>query len=309
MEKAYKFPASELGPKSADMFVDELSTKEALVRMVRRMTANVALREDLLQEALIHLWLTESRRPAQTRSWYLQSCKYHLLHYLASGRSVDSGKRRAGQMLPSYEAEPLEGFPEEMDSGNSVLTWVSARDIIALLSPQLLPLEIAVLHCFADGLGPREIGRKLKMSHTMVIKHRRKIASLFNRLDLPATRARIQSSRQSQAGLGDAQLRVPAVRSQHQVNGNQVNGSHGSSRANGHGNSNGHSKANGHGILNGHNQANGHPGSNGNGDGNGNSHNHAGSNGHTFSTHPRSANGQSTVRSLKRHSLNSRLGA
>ncbi len=167
------------------MFVDELSTRESLVRMVRRMTVNLALREDLLQEALIHLWLTEARRPSQTKSWYLQSCKFHLLHYLASGRSVDSGKRRAGQLQPSNDFDEWDGLPEQADSGNSVLTWVSARDIIALLSPQLLPHEKAVLHCFADGLGPREIGRKLKMSHTMVIKHRRKIASLFNRLEFP----------------------------------------------------------------------------------------------------------------------------
>jgi len=167
------------------MFVDERATRDSLERMTRKMTANLALRDDLLQEALVHLWLTEIGRPSQTKSWYLQSCKYHLLHYLASGRSVDSGKRRAGQLQLFDEFDELEGAPEEADSGNSVLTWVSARDIIALLSPQLLPHEKAVLYCFADGLGPREIGRKLKMSHTMVIKHRRKIASLFNRLEFP----------------------------------------------------------------------------------------------------------------------------
>ena len=38
----------------------------------------------------------------------------------------------------------------------------------------------------ADGLGAREIGRKLKLSHTMVIRHRRKIASLLTRLELPS---------------------------------------------------------------------------------------------------------------------------
>lgn len=168
------------------MFVDELSTRDALVRMVRRMTSNVALREDLLQEALIHLWLTETRRPGQTRSWYLQGCKYHLLHYLASGRSVDSTKRRAGQLQTAHDAEDRESFPEEIDSGNSVINWVSARDIISVLTPQLQPHEREVLDCFADGLGPREIGRKLKMSHTMVIKHRRKIAALCARMDAPS---------------------------------------------------------------------------------------------------------------------------
>ena len=166
------------------MFIDEESIRESLLRMIRKITPNVTLRDDLLQEALIHLWLTEARRPAQTKSWYLQSCKFHLLHYLASGRSIDSAKRRCCQLQMSEEAESREDFLEQVDSGNSVVGWVSARDIIALLSPQLLPQEKAVLDCFADGLGPREIGRRLKMSHTMVIKHRRKIASLFVRLDM-----------------------------------------------------------------------------------------------------------------------------
>src|SRR5438477_9292993 len=43
------------------MFIDEESIRESLLRMVRRITPNVTLRDDLLQEALIHLWLTEAR--------------------------------------------------------------------------------------------------------------------------------------------------------------------------------------------------------------------------------------------------------
>src|SRR6059036_1879096 len=164
------------------MLVDEPNSREVLARLVQRITSNPVLWEDLLQEALIHLWMTEARRPGQTRSWYLQSCKYHLLHYLASGRSVDSGKRR-GVQLQVPDCEDGQGFWDQIDSGNCVLNWVSARDIIALLSPQLSAQEKAVLDCFADGLGPREIGRKLSVSHTMVIKHRRKIAALFTRLE------------------------------------------------------------------------------------------------------------------------------
>src|SRR5438552_6204583 len=166
------------------MYLDQPATREALLKIVRSITHHEALQDDLLQESLIHLWLMETRRPAQTKSWYLQSCKFHLLHYLASGRSIDSAKRRCSQMQMSEENESREDFLEQADSGNSVFGWVSARDIISLLSPQLLPQEKAVLDCFADGLGPREIGRRLKMSHTMVIKHRRKIASLFARLDM-----------------------------------------------------------------------------------------------------------------------------
>jgi RNA polymerase sigma factor (sigma-70 family) len=165
------------------MFVDQLTIRDSLVRMVRSMSSNVALREDLLQEALIHLWLSEANRPGQTRSWYLQSCKYHLLHYLASGRSIDSAKRRGSQMVATdgLESEQQQ-LIDEGDTGNSVVNHVSARDIISQLTPRLQPREKDVLDCFADGLGPREIGRKLKMSHTMVIKHRRKIATLYARM-------------------------------------------------------------------------------------------------------------------------------
>src|SRR6516164_1425009 len=110
------------------MHVDEPKTKELVGRLVQKMTSNPTLWDDLLQEALIHLWLTEARRPGQTRSWYLQSCKYHLLHYLVSGRSVDSAKRRRGQLLPGDGL--LDGFLDREDGPSPVLNWVCARDIV-----------------------------------------------------------------------------------------------------------------------------------------------------------------------------------
>src|SRR5260221_971754 len=75
------------------MSQDGPSMREPLLRMIGRITPNFTLRQDLFQEALIHLWLMEARRPGQTKSWYLQSSKFHLLHFLASGRSVDCPKR------------------------------------------------------------------------------------------------------------------------------------------------------------------------------------------------------------------------
>ena len=81
------------------MYLDQPATREALLKIVRSITHHEALQDDLLQESLIHLWLMETRRPEQTKSWYLQSCKYHLLHYLSAGRSVDSAKRRNGQVI------------------------------------------------------------------------------------------------------------------------------------------------------------------------------------------------------------------
>ena len=174
------------GSRSTGTAEESVSLREALAGMIRSMTPNPALREDLLQEAMVHLWLTETRRPDQTRSWYLQSCRFHLQHYLNSGRSIDSGKRWRDQLPLTDHSEEEEAAAEEGDSGNSVVNSVSVREIMSLLALQLSKQERAVLDCLADGLGPREIGRKLKLSHTMVIRHRRKIAALLTRLELPS---------------------------------------------------------------------------------------------------------------------------
>src|ERR1051325_9418111 len=106
------------------MHVDQPRTKELLGRLVQNITSNLALWDDLLQEALIHLWMIEIRRPGQTRSWYLQSCKFHLLHYLACGRSIDSIKRRDRQMQYETESDYENSVHELMDAGESVLSSV-----------------------------------------------------------------------------------------------------------------------------------------------------------------------------------------
>ena len=167
------------------MHVNEPASRELLRRLVQNITSNPFLRDDLFQEALIHLWLTESRRPGQTRSWYFHSCKFRLQHYLASGRSIDSIKRL--DRLTSFEPELESEFNESVfpDPQESVLSCVCARELMRLLSVQLHGPEKAVLECLADGLGPREIGRRLNISHTMVIKHRCKIATLLTRLKDP----------------------------------------------------------------------------------------------------------------------------
>ena len=195
---------------------EQTNVRQTLGQLICHITSDASLRDDLMQEALIHLWLTETRRPGQTRSWYMQSCKFHLQHYLASGRSIDSTKRRDGQLQLAEHNEDGEGFPEQADSGNSVMTVVSARELMDLLSGQLQPHERAVLNCLADGLGPREIGRELNMSHTMVIRHRRKIACLLTRLESAKAIFRNRKTngngqRFGRLGRGDEEARLEPV--------------------------------------------------------------------------------------------------
>jgi DNA-directed RNA polymerase specialized sigma24 family protein len=219
------------------MFADETGVRESLLRVIRRMTADVTLQDDLLQEALIHWWLMQNHRPGQTRSWYLQSVKFHLLHHLSAGRSIDSAKRRNGQFHPEHPADS-NGYDEEEDPAAGVVSSVSVRDLLAQLFRRLVPQERTVLQYLAEGWGAREIGRKLKMSHTMVLKHRRRIASVLMRLETPARPG----------------VRLPKNGDHHAADRTAVNGSRAmpSKRINAVNGQNGHSNgANNH--TNGHN--------------------------------------------------------
>ena len=180
------------------MSIDDLKTVERLSKIVIRMTSNPALREDLMQEALIHLWQIQEQRPGQAESWYLQNCRYHLQHYLASGRSVDSPKRSSSQVHPpdnGEDAAELFDLLTDLAPHDAILADVSARDIITSMSKLLSERERSILLYLAEGLGTCEIAKRLNISHPMVVKHRRKIAALATRLAIDPLPNRSRSAK------------------------------------------------------------------------------------------------------------------
>jgi RNA polymerase sigma factor (sigma-70 family) len=162
--------------------VEDSRVCQVVERIVHSVSSEPSQHQDLMQEALLHLWRLERERPHQTTSWYLQSCRFRLQHYLSAGRSVDSVKRRGGQILfPSDEGEGTRYFGHFM-AENHPLEQASAQDILSTLATRLKPKERAVLDCLADGLSATEIARKLKLSCPTVTKYRRKIAQFAVRL-------------------------------------------------------------------------------------------------------------------------------
>jgi DNA-binding CsgD family transcriptional regulator len=139
----------------------------------------------MMQECQIHLWRIESNEPGHTRSWYLQSCRFHLQHWLASGRSVDSLKRSNGDKRVGINGVS-ETLPVEWQHTNDdeLIEVVSARDIVATLAPHLKPYERGVLRRLADGMPVRDIAKNLGLSYPIARKCRRRIAALAARLGI-----------------------------------------------------------------------------------------------------------------------------
>ena len=164
---------------------EDAKVKEALARIVRHVCPDPALHEDLLQEGIIHLWRQLSHHPDQTQSWYLHSCKFHLQHCLNQGRSVDALKRRREWyvVVDSEPGDEGENFHNDrLDT--SFIARVSAREIYQLVSKELPARGRAVLARLAECKSAREIGRELNISHSAVIKYRRRIAALLLKLGI-----------------------------------------------------------------------------------------------------------------------------
>ena len=178
------------------MLANDPTIQRNLFRIVSGLESNCSSREDLMQEALVHLWKKEQQQPGQCLSWYLQSCRFHLQHFLASGRSVDSPKRRQEQLSISLEANEPDELAEAAIGNEQVLSEVMANEIISLLGRRLGSRGQFILGSLVEGFSTREIAKRLCISHPAVIKHRRKIAALALRFEIarpltPATPAAI----------------------------------------------------------------------------------------------------------------------
>src|ERR1041385_4963343 len=169
------------------MLIEDTRMRQVLQRIVARLTADRALQDDLMQECLVRWWRIERDEPGRTRSWYLQNCRFHLLHWLASGRSLDSLKRIDGNNRVTIDGVSDE-FPLDGSGMNGELpAEVSANDLISALMCRLKPCESAVLRGLAEGLMLRDIALKLNLSYPTALKYRRKIAAMAIKLGiLPA---------------------------------------------------------------------------------------------------------------------------
>ena len=171
-------------PTPTSALLDQASVFKALRRMIGRMEENFHTREDLLQEALVYLWLKEQERSGQTRSWYLQGVRAHLKDFQRSGRSIDSPKRSGARISFPENGEARDHWRDSLQFDEGFLSAVAACDIISLLTDRLNSRDQRILGELAMGHGACEIAAMLRVSHAFVAKRHRQIAKLAIKLGL-----------------------------------------------------------------------------------------------------------------------------
>jgi hypothetical protein len=139
------------------------------------------MQADMMQECLFHLWLTEREKPNHTRSWYLQSCRFHLQHWLASGRSLDNPKRGASEILDCDDEHPA---LSEYHTDGQFFESLCFRDTLSTLNRRLGKRQRAVLDGLVDGQTIGEIASSANLSYPTVLKYRSVIAELTAKLGI-----------------------------------------------------------------------------------------------------------------------------
>jgi hypothetical protein len=150
--------------------------------------------------------LMESRIPeaGRTRSWYLQNCRFHVQHWLAAGRSLDSHKRARGGNRIALHGTEEDSVLDVYHTNGELFEAVSVRDLVSTLNPLLKPQERTLLPGLAEGWVLREIASQCGISYPTALKYRRRIAALSCRLGafLPSSSS-CQNSHPRDAKLSD----------------------------------------------------------------------------------------------------------
>jgi hypothetical protein len=166
------------------MLFEEAQMLGLLRQIVARCTHDPELQRDLMQESLLHLWKLEQKEPGRTRSWYLQGCRFHLQHFLVSGRSLDSLKRASADNRIAIDGDDEDPTLHGHRTNGGVFEAVSFADVVSTLKREITPRGRQVLSGLANGMVLQEIAFEFGISYPTVLKYRRKLATVATRLGI-----------------------------------------------------------------------------------------------------------------------------
>lgn len=136
--------------------------------------------DDLYQEALLHLWqeYEKGELSDKTDSFILQGCLFFLKNYIRKAcRKIDLNSISLNDIANGNE-DNTDNIFENILSKEEIGRQTDSMDIDLLIEDTrgiLSERERDILSLYLENLTTREIGRKLSISHTMVIKIKKRI--------------------------------------------------------------------------------------------------------------------------------------
>jgi len=128
--------------------------------------------DDLLQEALLHLWLDfqKGKLKDKTDSYILQGCYFHLKNYMRVNVEKVSLVRLSGLANDQGEEVDLDSILP-LESGEPLFENLHCKMLVEQIMNNGLTLrEKEVFALSLEGLTTREIGARIGVSHVMVVK-------------------------------------------------------------------------------------------------------------------------------------------
>ena len=141
--------------------------------------------EDLYQEALMNLWEKYGRGELddKTLSFIVQGCSFNMRNYIRTHfKGVDRKAVSAYEQI-NEEGDVLMDLLADKKSGYYG-EYINTRAMVKDLEADLGEREKTVLSMSRRGMTTREIGKKLGISHVMVVKIKKKISRAYRFVDM-----------------------------------------------------------------------------------------------------------------------------
>ena len=180
-ETVGKQPGLKAEAMSFDALIAKLSP--TLKRITCKLNGHFTFMDDqdLLQEALIHLWcdFQIGKLDDKTDSYILQGCYFHLKNYIR--KSQDSVIMLSLNSIMEDDGPYLEELliADNLASYDGVETLLQIEAMGSGISQR----ERDVLFFCLEGMTMREIGKKMGISHVSVVKIRNKIRERYQKLN------------------------------------------------------------------------------------------------------------------------------
>jgi len=137
--------------------------------------------QDLLQEALIHLWcdFQGGKLDDKTDSYILQGCYFHLKNYIR--KSQDSAIMLSLNSIMEEDGSHL----EEILTADNLASYDRVETLLQIeaMGSGTSQRERDVLFFCLEGMTMREIGKRMGISHVSVVKIRNKIRERYQKLN------------------------------------------------------------------------------------------------------------------------------